>query len=64
MFRSTIVAGRSADTTSISTVSVRPPALTVTVAFEPTPRSGPAYLQSRRMWFVNGSWLAITSRKS
>ena len=28
------------------------------------PASGPEYSQSLSMWSVNGSWLAITSRKS
>src|SRR5437588_11165036 len=48
----------------MSTVSVRPAALTFTFALEPIPRSGPAYSHCLRMWLVNGSWLAITSRKS
>jgi len=63
-FCSTIVFGRSAATTSISTGSLRPAALTVTLALEPIPRSGPEYSQSWSMWLVNGSWLLITSRKS
>ena len=62
--RSTIVFGRSAAMTSISTVSLRPPAVAVTLALEPIPRSGPEYSQSRSMWLVNGSWLVITSGKS
>ena len=56
--------GGSAAMTSMSTVSVRPAALTLTRALDPTPRAGPEYSQSRSMWSVNGSWLAITSRKS
>jgi hypothetical protein len=55
MLRSTIVAGGSAEITSMSIVSVRPPALTLTRALEPIPRSGPEYSHSRIMWFVNGS---------
>ena len=43
--RSTIRLGRSASTTSMSTVSVVPAALTCTRALDPTPRSGPEYSQ-------------------
>src|ERR1700733_2835904 len=48
----------------MSMTSGLPAALDSARALEPTPRAGPEYSHSESMWLVNGSWLAMTSRRS